>query len=226
MEPNPHDARDVGEILIPSEHLMTASQRHCCNEAVDESPRRAPAATSMTIGSLTAMGQSVAMSSFSARSTGLPVARSYSAQAELSTRITRRRLLTRRPAGSRWREPRAWPRLPRGTSGRPPSGAVQCEVDGLRLRGTPKTLDDRVDVVVLDLDGRARPRHTPIVHVQRPASTCPSSARCRRTQVIERGWAPATRASMPRRGVVRRSRGAWEPPGARLRCRGGCAGSP
>src|SRR5580658_227712 len=48
---------------------------------------RAPASTSMITGSVTAIGPSVAISSVSRRSTALPVARSYSTQADVSARI-------------------------------------------------------------------------------------------------------------------------------------------
>jgi hypothetical protein len=49
---------------------------------------RAPTSTSMTTGSVTTSGPLVAISSVSRMSTALPVARSYSTQADVSARIT------------------------------------------------------------------------------------------------------------------------------------------
>src|SRR6266487_5472127 len=81
---------------------------------------RAPASTSMITGSVTAIGPSAAMSSERRRSVVLPVARSYSSQAEVSARITRR------PGGGclrgfqRWRGRRASPEpRPASWAGRP-----------------------------------------------------------------------------------------------------------
>lgn len=60
-----------------------------------------PASTSMTTGSVTASGSAAAISAARRRSTALPVALSYSTQADVSARITRPQGVVRRPEARR-----------------------------------------------------------------------------------------------------------------------------
>ena len=115
------------------------------------------------------------------RSIELPVARSYSTHADVSTRITRRR---RRDVG--WDladRVRAAHRQRLVTGHRLTGEMSKCEVDRLGLGVHAEAIHDRLDVGVLDLDVRAYLAHTPMVHVtctrgveaQRPTSTASST---------------------------------------------------
>src|SRR3984893_6188788 len=124
---------------------------------------RAPARTSMITGSVTAIGPSAAIRSLRRRSTGLPVALSYSTQAEVSASIicsprgfVRGRLLDRVGAAHRQGF------LPaHGLSGEVP----ESELDGLGHGTQAVAVHNDLEVRLFDLDIRALSRHTPTLHL-------------------------------------------------------------
>src|SRR5579859_7784918 len=124
---------------------------------------RAPASTSMITGSVTAIGPSVAINSVRRRSTALPVARSYSTQADVSARIMpppragiRGYFIDRAGAAH------GQGFLPaHGLSGQVPEG----ELDGFGLGPQVEAVHYQPEICLLDLDIRTHPGHTPTLHL-------------------------------------------------------------
>src|ERR1019366_3261320 len=117
---------------------------------------RAPASTSMITGSVTATGPSAAIRSLRRRSAVLPVARSYSTQAEVSARITLLPAEVYPPTAHRSRGRRAWPGLPPGSWAVRPGAGGRAR----RLRsGCPPENRSRVAPAKLSERGQYRQPH-------------------------------------------------------------------